>query len=123
MVFSEFMGMSKDDGDRWLDLDGFVGVIMGSEETLTSDSTYLDRAAYENLSERAQSTFAGRRSQIYTLFESYLSLKRQLGDTDAADRTHAILRYLHRRGGVPGRKMDFMRVLSCEPSIFFTDIL
>ncbi|KAJ7671947.1 hypothetical protein B0H17DRAFT_1208872 [Mycena rosella] len=96
MVFSEFMG-----------------VIMGSEETLTgaSASSCLDREAYLNLSERAQSTFANQRQRIYGLFEAYLTQKRLLGDSDPADRTHSILRYFEERGGVPGRKMDYLVAL------------
>ncbi|KAJ7232862.1 hypothetical protein B0H12DRAFT_1144747 [Mycena haematopus] len=76
----------------------FLGVIMGAEETLTSASSFLDRDTYLNLSERAQSTFADQRQRIYDLFESYVNRKRLLGDVDAADRTHAILRYLDQRG-------------------------
>lgn len=84
-----------------------AGVIMSSEETLMGESSCLDRDAYLNLSERAQSSFASRRQRVYSLFESYLTRKRQLGDIDAADRTHAILRYLARRG-VPGRKIHYL---------------
>ncbi|KAJ6577097.1 hypothetical protein B0H10DRAFT_1963249 [Mycena sp. CBHHK59/15] len=50
------------------------------------------------------------RERIYTLFESYLSQKRFLRDIDGADRTHAILKYFEQRGGVPGRKMDYLYV-------------
>ncbi|KAJ6544312.1 hypothetical protein B0H19DRAFT_1076434 [Mycena capillaripes] len=69
MVFSEFMG-----------------VIMGSEEALTSESHYLDREVYLNVGERRQSTFADQREKIYDLFEKYLNRKRRQRDTDAADR-------------------------------------
>ncbi|KAJ7479993.1 hypothetical protein B0H11DRAFT_1263344 [Mycena galericulata] len=106
MVFSEFMG-----------------VIMGSEETMMGKSTCLDSDTYVNLSERAQSTFAGRRQRIYTLFESYLNQKRQLRDVDAADRTHAILRYFDRRGGVPGRKMDYLYVDEIQDNLLIDTLL
>lgn len=59
---------------------------MGSEETLSGASSYLNRDAYLNVSERAQSTFADQRERIYSLFESYVSQKRSLEDIDAADR-------------------------------------
>ncbi|KAF7367491.1 UvrD-like helicase ATP-binding domain-containing protein [Mycena sanguinolenta] len=92
MVFSEFMG-----------------VIMGSEEALTAKSRYLERETYLNLSERGQSTFADQRGRIYDLFERYLNTKRRQGDTDAADRTHSILKFFQDHG-VPGRKVDYLYV-------------
>jgi hypothetical protein len=67
-------------------LDWMSGVIMGSEEALTSKTYYLDRDAYLNLGERRQSTFAGQRERIYDLFEKYLNEKRRQNDTDLADR-------------------------------------
>ncbi|KAJ7725516.1 hypothetical protein DFH07DRAFT_853912 [Mycena maculata] len=106
MVFSEFMG-----------------VIMGSEETTMGESSCLDRDTYLNLSERAQSTFAGRRQRIYNLFESYVNRKRQLRDIDAADRTHAILGYFDRRGGVPGRKMDYLYVDEIQDNLLIDTLL
>ncbi|KAJ7171695.1 hypothetical protein C8R43DRAFT_874648, partial [Mycena crocata] len=90
MVFSEFMG-----------------VIMGSEKTLASKSYYLDREMYLNLGERGQSTFADQRGRIYDLFEKYLDQKRHLGNTDAAERTHTILKYLQKQG-IPGKKIDYL---------------
>ncbi|KAJ6569465.1 hypothetical protein B0H19DRAFT_938852 [Mycena capillaripes] len=76
MVFSEFMG-----------------VIMGSEEALTSESHYLDREVYLNVGERRQSTFADQREKIYDLFE----------------KTHSILKYVQDHG-VPGRQIDYLYV-------------
>lgn len=52
-----------------------MGVIKGSESTLDSPSGCLDRGTYEALSTRTQSRFAGDRSRIYTLFETYRKLK------------------------------------------------
>ncbi|KAJ7139425.1 hypothetical protein C8R44DRAFT_764441 [Mycena epipterygia] len=106
MVFSEFMG-----------------VIMGSEETLAGTSSCLDRDTYLSLSERVQSTFADQRPRIYSLFESYLSQKRLARDVDAADRTHAILRYLEQRGGVPGRKMDYLYVDETQDNLLIDTLL
>ncbi|KAJ7451097.1 hypothetical protein FB451DRAFT_1566339 [Mycena latifolia] len=101
----------------------FMGVIMGSEETLTGASSYLDREGYLNLSERAQSTFADQRQRIYSLFESYLNQKRLLCDVDPADRTHAILRYFEQRGGVPGRKMDYLYVDETQDNLLIDTLL
>ncbi|KAF8151989.1 hypothetical protein K438DRAFT_1988110 [Mycena galopus ATCC 62051] len=100
----------------------FLGVIMGAEETLTSASSFLDRDTYLNLSERAQSTFADQRQRIYDLFESYMSQKRLLADIDAADRTHAILRHLERRG-VPGKKMDYLYVDETQDNLLVDTLL
>jgi hypothetical protein len=87
MVFSEFMGASKRGIRHVLKLTwSLIGVIMGSEETLTGESSYLDRDGYLNLSERAQSTFAQQRQRVYSLFEAYLNQKRLLRDIDPADR-------------------------------------
>ncbi|KAJ7293966.1 hypothetical protein C8J57DRAFT_1444990 [Mycena rebaudengoi] len=101
----------------------FMGVIMGSGDTLVGDSTCLDRDKYLNLSERAQSTFADQRERIYSLFESYLSQKRMSRDIDGADRTHAILRYLGRRGGIPGRKMDYLYVDETQDNLLIDTLL
>ncbi|KAJ7171712.1 hypothetical protein C8R43DRAFT_1231226 [Mycena crocata] len=106
MVFSEFMG-----------------VIMGSEETLTGDSSCLDRDTYLNLSERGQNTFADQRERVYDLFESYGSQKRLLRDVDAADRTHTILQYFERRGGIPGRKMDYLYIDEIQDNLLIDTLL
>ncbi|KAJ7743864.1 hypothetical protein B0H16DRAFT_1889844 [Mycena metata] len=100
-----------------------LGVIMGAEETLSSASHYLERETYLNLSERAQSTFADQRARIYNLFEAYTSQKRLLGDWDAADRTHAILRYLEQRGGIPGKKMDYLYVDETQDNLLIDTLL
>jgi hypothetical protein len=63
-----------------------LGVIKGSEAALQSAEGYLDQPAYVSLSHRQQSTFANRREAVYELFMSYLRLKRQRQDWDAADR-------------------------------------
>jgi hypothetical protein len=54
--------------------------------TLDSDTHFLDYETYLNLSARTQATFAGRRKEIYALFESYLKMKRNRREYDAADR-------------------------------------
>ena len=54
--------------------------------TLDSESHFLDYETYLNLSARTQATFASRRKEIYTLFESYLKMKRNRREYDAADR-------------------------------------
>ena len=98
-----------------------MGVIKGSEQALVKDAgkKYLTREEYSTLSARSQATFASRRREIYTLFEAYLKSKRNLGDYDAADRTHAILQAMKEMGAM-GKKLDFLCVilvhgLCCDP--------
>ena len=62
---------------------------MGSEEAASTPNGYLDREAYQDLSERRHPTFASKRSTIYSIFEVYQSRKRQRGDFDTADRYEA----------------------------------
>ncbi|KAI0321916.1 hypothetical protein OF83DRAFT_135754 [Amylostereum chailletii] len=87
----------------------FMGVIKGSEQTLSLPHPFLDRDAYLNLSARTQATFASRRKQVYALFEAYIKMRRERRDYDAADRTHAILREIQ-ECGVKGKKLDFLYV-------------
>ena len=63
-----------------------LGVIKGSETTLTSENYFLDYDTYLNFSARTQATFASKRKEIYALFEAYLKMKRDRGEYDAADR-------------------------------------
>ncbi|KAF8193621.1 hypothetical protein K438DRAFT_1761756 [Mycena galopus ATCC 62051] len=98
------------------------GVIMGSEETLTSKLHCLDRNAYLNLGERRQSTFADQRRRIYDLFEKYINQKRRQGDTDVADRTHSILKFFQNHG-VPGRKIDYLYVDETQDNLLIDTLL
>ncbi|KAG8905111.1 hypothetical protein FRB99_000675 [Tulasnella sp. 403] len=68
-----------------------IGIIKGSEDALASASGFLDRKSYEEISSRRHGTFAGDRSRIYDLFESYQKIRHQ-GSYDAADRTRLLLR-------------------------------
>jgi hypothetical protein len=100
------------------------GVIKGSEMTLDSETHFLDYETYLNLSTRTQATFASRRKEIYVLFETYLKMKRDRREYDAADRlglmssrpasldnlfdrTHAILRSMT-QDGMKGQRIDFL---------------
>ncbi|KAI0286423.1 hypothetical protein BC826DRAFT_1108859 [Russula brevipes] len=87
----------------------FMGVIKGSETTLNSENHFLDYDTYSNLSARTQATFAGKRKEIYALFEAYRKMKRKRQEYDAADRTHAILRDIA-KDGIKGRSIDFLYV-------------
>ena len=63
-----------------------LGVIQGSEEALSQDNRFLDKATYENLSHRTQYAFASRRDTIHSIFMVYLKQKRRDNEYDAADR-------------------------------------
>ncbi|CAA7267696.1 unnamed protein product [Cyclocybe aegerita] len=70
-----------------------IGVICGSEATLLTPQGYLDQSTYENMS-KGNPVFAECRQVVYTLFRAVLKKKILLGDLDAAQRTHRILRNL-----------------------------
>ena len=63
-----------------------MGVIKGSEGSLTSQGRHLDQCTYEGLSHRSQSTFSHQRSIVYALFEAYSKRKKLEGHFDSADR-------------------------------------
>ncbi|KAJ7434686.1 P-loop containing nucleoside triphosphate hydrolase protein [Mycena galericulata] len=100
----------------------FLGVIMGSEQALASGSSRLDRDVYLNLGKRGQSTFADQRDRIYDLFEKYTSQKRRQNDYDAADRTHAILRFLQSHGN-PGRNIDYLYVDEAQDNLLLDGLV
>ena len=88
LVFSEFMGVyyTAHITSRFIVDRSLLGVIKGSETTLISENHFLDYDTYLNLSARTQATFASRRKEIYALFETYMKMKRDRGEYDAADR-------------------------------------
>ncbi|TFK38654.1 hypothetical protein BDQ12DRAFT_96280 [Crucibulum laeve] len=99
-----------------------MGVICGSEEAARCPTGFLDLDTYENLSDRTQSTFAGRRGLIYGIFSAYLERKRQRGDFDSADRTHALLRIIEKTG-VCGRKVDHLYVDEAQDNLLIDALL
>ncbi|KAF9014907.1 hypothetical protein BDQ17DRAFT_1418043 [Cyathus striatus] len=99
-----------------------VGVIEGSEETLSQEKRFLDKVTYENLSHRAQHTFATQRGAIYDIFNAYLKHKRTRGDFDAADRTHRVLQALQLHG-ILGQKLDFLYVDEAQDNLLIDAFL
>jgi len=63
-----------------------MGVIKGSESTISQDPHHLSRDQYVNMSVRSYGTFAAHREEIYELFLAYVKRKVELRDYDAADR-------------------------------------
>ncbi|KAK6977441.1 UvrD-like helicase ATP-binding domain-containing protein, partial [Favolaschia claudopus] len=120
--WSHFSELLRRGFDSSMVFSEFMGVISGSEETLSCKSHFLDRDTYTQLSGRRQSTFASQREQIYDLFEAYLSRKRHNGDRDAAERTHAILEFFTKHG-VPGRKIDYLYVDEVQDNLLIDTLL
>ncbi|CDO74781.1 hypothetical protein BN946_scf185001.g29 [Trametes cinnabarina] len=97
-------------------------VIKGSEQALKQPKGYLDKESYCKLSHRTQSTFASQRDNIYKLFEVYLKRKKERGDYDAADRTHALINCL-KTMGVPGQEVDFLYVDEAQDNLLIDAVV
>ncbi|KAJ2926890.1 hypothetical protein H1R20_g10212, partial [Candolleomyces eurysporus] len=93
-----------------------VGVIKGSEQSLSHATGYLDLTSYINLSHRTQHLFANQRDRIYSLFEAYMRRRRPRGESDSADRTHRILKAFD-AAGVPGTKIDYLYVDEAQDNL------
>ncbi|KAH9949529.1 hypothetical protein B0H21DRAFT_728406 [Amylocystis lapponica] len=100
----------------------FMGVIKGSEQTLEHGTGYLDKETYINFSYRQQATFLGKRETIYELFEIYSKRKRERGEYDASDRTHAILKRL-RNGDLPGKQVDFIYIDEAQDNLLIDALI
>ncbi|KAG8896642.1 hypothetical protein FRC01_011694, partial [Tulasnella sp. 417] len=99
----------------------FMGVIKGSEASLSKQRRYLDRKTYENLSSRTHSGDDTERSRIYTLFEAYQK-QRPSGSYDPADsdsppgRVHALMEALQTKG-LKGQYLDFLYVDEAQDNL------
>ncbi|KAG8924689.1 hypothetical protein FRC02_010261, partial [Tulasnella sp. 418] len=85
----------------------FMGVIKGSEQSLTAGKGYIDRETYLSIKSRLLPDTA--KSAVYTLFESYLKQKRDLGRVDLPERTHALLKVIKSNAPI-GESIDFLYV-------------
>ncbi|KAH9931251.1 uncharacterized protein B0H18DRAFT_929734 [Fomitopsis serialis] len=99
-----------------------MGVIKGSEHSLTSEHGFLDKPSYLSLSHRTQATFANQRNVIYDLFLAYLKQKRRRGEWDAADRTHHILTTMQSQG-LPGKQLDFLYVDEAQDNLLIDALI
>ncbi|KAF4623894.1 hypothetical protein D9613_001576 [Agrocybe pediades] len=99
-----------------------MGVIQGSEESLSNENGFLEKETYEGLSHRTQYAFVNKRDIIYNIFLQYVKRKKTLNEYDGADRTHNILRAL-RRIGVPGQKIDYLYVDEAQDNLLIDALL
>ncbi|KAF6765913.1 hypothetical protein DFP72DRAFT_865039 [Ephemerocybe angulata] len=99
-----------------------LGVIEGSEQSLSHETRHLSRESYSKLSHRAQHTFAKQRDKVYSLFKAYVKQKQQHSDFDTADRTHRILKAFETEG-VPGSKIDYLYVDEAQDNLIIDAML
>ncbi|KAF9231325.1 hypothetical protein BU15DRAFT_82546 [Melanogaster broomeanus] len=104
--------------ESWLVYSEFMGIIKGSERSLSCSGGFLDKETYCTLSARSNPTFATQRETVYALFEAYCKLKTQRRQHDVADRTYAILKKMVLRraplgGQQTGPQGAAFRVIRC----------
>ncbi|KAF6740880.1 hypothetical protein DFP72DRAFT_951310 [Ephemerocybe angulata] len=99
-----------------------LGVIEGSEQSLSHEARHLSQESYLKLSHRAQHTFAKQRDKVYSLFKAYVKQKQQHNDFDTADRTHRILKVFETTG-VPGAKIDYLYVDEAQDNLIIDAML
>ncbi|KAF9230068.1 hypothetical protein BU15DRAFT_84088, partial [Melanogaster broomeanus] len=103
--------------ESWLVYSEFMGVIKGSESSLSCPGGFLDEETYCSLSSRSNPTFATHRKTIYALFEAYCKLKRHHRQHDVADRTHAILKTLLQGTSLKGQQIDYLYVDEAQDNL------
>ncbi|KAF9033219.1 hypothetical protein BDZ89DRAFT_983953 [Hymenopellis radicata] len=86
-----------------------IGVIKGSEESLSDPKRFLSEVAYRRINEQQHSTLSGRTEEVYALFQTYMQMKKSKGEYDVADRTHNILAFF-KEHGVPGAGVDHLYI-------------
>ncbi|KAF8439470.1 hypothetical protein L210DRAFT_3480852 [Boletus edulis BED1] len=109
--------------EPWLVFSEFMGIIKGSEKSLSCPGGFLDEEAYCSLPARSNPTFANQRPTVYATFEAYCRLKKERRHHDVADRTHAILKTL--LGGTPlkGQRVDFLYIDEAQDNLLIDALL
>ncbi|KAF8554534.1 hypothetical protein OG21DRAFT_1462307 [Imleria badia] len=109
--------------EPWLVFSEFMGIIKGSEKSLSCPDGFLDEDAYCSLPARSNPTFANQRRTLYAIFEAYCKLKKERRHHDVADRTHAILKTL--LGGTPlkGKKVDYLYIDEAQDNLLIDALL
>ncbi|TFK22063.1 hypothetical protein FA15DRAFT_623047 [Coprinopsis marcescibilis] len=99
-----------------------LGVMEGSELSLSQEDRRLDQDTYSNLSHRTQHVFAKQRDTVFAIFQAYIKLKRLNEEYDNADRTHRILKAFDCIG-VPGTKIDYLYVDEAQDNLLIDAML
>ncbi|KAF8838026.1 hypothetical protein BDN67DRAFT_972122 [Paxillus ammoniavirescens] len=109
--------------EPWLVFSEFMGIIKGSEGSLSCPDGFLDEKTYCSLPPRSNPTFANQRQTVYAIFEAYCKLKRSCRHHDVADRTHAVLKML--LGGSPwkGQQVDYLYVDEAQDNLLIDTLL
>ncbi|KAI9462689.1 hypothetical protein HD554DRAFT_2288449 [Boletus coccyginus] len=109
--------------EPWLVFSEFMGIIKGSEKSLSYPDRFLDEEAYCSLPARSNPTFANQRGTLYEIFEAYCKLKKERRQHDVADRTHVILKTL--LGGTPlrGQKVDYLYIDEAQDNLLIDALL
>ncbi|CUA68004.1 hypothetical protein RSOLAG22IIIB_07686 [Rhizoctonia solani] len=94
----------------------FLGVIEGSELTLSNELNMLSRRQYMEY-RRGKSLLSSQGDKIYTLYESYRKIRIRLGGHDAAERTHALIVATRNGQNVPGPKIDALYVDEAQDNL------
>ncbi|KAG8912744.1 hypothetical protein FRC00_003886, partial [Tulasnella sp. 408] len=93
----------------------FMGIIKGSEASLSQSSCYLGREEYEEQHNRSVLGESIDKSNIYRMFQTYQKV-RPPASYDLADRAHALMAALQ-ANGVPGKGIDFLYVDEAQDNL------
>ncbi|TFK22062.1 P-loop containing nucleoside triphosphate hydrolase protein [Coprinopsis marcescibilis] len=99
-----------------------IGVIKGSEKSMSCSGNHLDRGTYLLLGGRTSYLSSTQRETIYAIFSKYITRKRKLEDYDSADRTHRIIQALDLIG-IPGTRVDFLYVDEAQDNMLIDSML
>ncbi|KIO30554.1 hypothetical protein M407DRAFT_20442 [Tulasnella calospora MUT 4182] len=99
----------------------FMGIIKGSEATLSKPRRYLSRDEYESHSNQSLTGESTERSRIYSLFESYQKL-RPPSAYDTADRVQVLIDSLQAKG-IPGKSIDFLYIDEAQDNLIIDGAL
>ncbi|KAF8139771.1 hypothetical protein EV363DRAFT_1497668, partial [Boletus edulis] len=109
--------------EPWLVFSELMGIIKGSEKSLSCPGGFLHEEAYCNLSSRSNPAFANQRTTVYAIFKAYCKLKKERRHHDVADRTHAILKTLLGGGPLKGQRVDFLYIDEAQDNLLIDALL
>ncbi|KIJ60080.1 hypothetical protein HYDPIDRAFT_117540 [Hydnomerulius pinastri MD-312] len=100
-----------------------MGIIKGSEQSLSCPNGFLDENTYCSLPPRSNPIFANNRRTVYAIFEAYCKLKRERRHHDVADRTHAVLKTLLAGTPLKGQRIDYLYVDEAQDNLLIDALL